>query len=128
LSAYYDTLAVKLVDALLEDIQLGLEVYQCLLYVKLLYLVQKNDFTMHQRRVMQVKLLGELYNYCIFESGVIFDCLYLIVSLGHPNGVATPAPVVDDEEYFVLPPKPLLSINLTSPEGTARMQMDPIHG
>lgn len=56
---------------------------------------------MHQRRVMQVKLLGELYNYCIFESHVVFDCLYLIVSMGHTNGVAAPAPVTDDDEYLL---------------------------
>lgn len=99
LATYYDTLGVKLVDALLEDIRVGLEVYSFLWqeFSFLTMYTQKNDFTMHQRRVMQVKLLGELYNYCIFEYVVIFDCLYSIISLGHPLGVAAPAAAEEDE-------------------------------
>jgi hypothetical protein len=48
---------------------------------------------------MQVKLLGELYNYRIFEHGVIFDCMHEIIELGHPHGVPSPVPSLDDEEY-----------------------------
>eukprot|EP01105_Mastigella_eilhardi_P015864 TRINITY_DN362_c3_g1_i2.p1 TRINITY_DN362_c3_g1~~TRINITY_DN362_c3_g1_i2.p1 ORF type:complete len:651 (-),score=218.64 TRINITY_DN362_c3_g1_i2:748-2700(-) len=68
LAVYHDALRVKLVDSLTEDIRVGLE---------------KNEIVMQQRRVMQVKLLGELYNYSMFEYPLIFDTLYLFVVFGH---------------------------------------------
>lgn len=37
-----------------------------------------------------MKYLGELYNYKMFDSTVIFDSLYRIITFGHENG--TPAP------------------------------------
>lgn len=36
-----------------------------------------------RKRLTAVKFLGELYNYRMVESGVIFDCLYSLVVLGH---------------------------------------------
>jgi regulator of nonsense transcripts 2 len=52
----------------LEHITLGLE---------------QNDFKFNQRRVAEVKYLGELYNFKMVDSPVIFDTLYRIVTFGH---------------------------------------------
>lgn len=50
------------VDGVLEDIRIGLEI---------------NHPKFNQRRVASVKYLGELYNYRVIESTIIFkvDCL-----------------------------------------------------
>lgn len=57
-----------IIDNLLEQITLGLE---------------QNDFKFNQRRVAEVKYLGELYNYKMVDSPVIFDTLYRMVTFGH---------------------------------------------
>ena len=59
--------AIRVVDAILEDIRLGLEI---------------NHPKFNQRRVSCVKFLGELYNYQLIESNVVFRVLYLLVSFG----------------------------------------------
>lgn len=56
------------VDNVLENITLGLET---------------NDFKNNQRRLAEVKYLGELYNYKMVDSPVIFDSLYRLVTFGH---------------------------------------------
>ena len=61
-----------IIDNLLEQITLGLE---------------QNDFKFNQRRVAEVKYLGELYNYKMVDSPVIFDTLYRIVTFGHCESV-----------------------------------------
>eukprot|EP00850_Spirogloea_muscicola_P006728 SM000032S12112 [mRNA] locus=s32:567211:573564:- [translate_table: standard] len=53
---------------LLEEVRLGLEV---------------NKYRMQQRRLTAMRFLGELYNYRLVDSGVIFDTLYLILFCGH---------------------------------------------
>eukprot|EP00898_Chlorokybus_atmophyticus_P007627 jgi/Chlat1/7866/Chrsp66S07293 len=68
LSRYHDTLGIKIVDAVLEELRVGLE----------------DTNRMHQqRRVALVKFLGELYNYRMIDSKLIFDMLYLVLSFGH---------------------------------------------
>lgn len=59
---------IGIVDNVLEQVALGLE---------------QNDFKFNQKRVAEVKYLGELYNYKIVDSPVIFDTLYRIVTFGH---------------------------------------------
>ena len=59
------------IDNLLENVTVGLE---------------QNDFKFNQRRLAEVKYLGELYNYKMVDSPVIFDTLYRIVTFGHPSG------------------------------------------
>ena len=54
-------------DAILEDIRLGLEI---------------NHPKFNQRRVSCIKFLGELYNYQQVESNVVFRVLYLLISFG----------------------------------------------
>ncbi|KAL6814227.1 armadillo-type protein [Trichoderma camerunense] len=61
---------VKVIDNVLESICFGLE---------------QNDFRFSQRRVAEVKYLGELYNYRMLEHPVIFDTMYKIVLFGY-NG------------------------------------------
>jgi regulator of nonsense transcripts 2 len=75
---------VCVVDNVLEDIRLGLEV---------------NTPRMNQRRVSMSKFLGELYNYQLVESNVIFQTLYSFLSFGwNPDG--TPTPLDPPESYF----------------------------
>ena len=65
---YHQDFVISIVDTLLEQITLGLE---------------QNDFKFNQRRLAEVKYLGELYNYKMVDSPVIFDMLYRIVTFGH---------------------------------------------
>ena len=76
------------IDNLLESITLGLE---------------QNDFKFNQRRLAEVKYLGELYNFKMVDSPVIFDTLYRIVTFGHPGGTPTPDksnPLDVPDDYF----------------------------
>ncbi|GBC04197.1 hypothetical protein RclHR1_05560017 [Rhizophagus clarus] len=75
LHRYHSDFGVALVDRVIEDIRIGLE---------------QNIFKHNQRRIATVKYLGELYNYRMVESAVIFEILYSIATLGHEFG--RPAP------------------------------------
>ncbi|GLJ39978.1 hypothetical protein SUGI_0817920 [Cryptomeria japonica] len=68
LSRYQEAFAVAVVDEVLEEIRLGLEL---------------NDYGMQQRRIAHMRFLGELYNYRLIDSSVIFDTLYLVLFFGH---------------------------------------------
>lgn len=68
---YHQDFVIGVVDNVLEQITLGLE---------------QNDFKFNQKRIAEVKYLGELYNYKMIDSPVIFDTLYRIVTFGHPDG------------------------------------------
>lgn len=72
---YHQNFAITVIDNVLENITLGLE---------------QNDFKFNQRRVAEVKYLGELYNYKMVDSTVIFDTLYRIVTFGHEGGTPQP--------------------------------------
>ncbi|RMZ79914.1 hypothetical protein DV738_g3068, partial [Chaetothyriales sp. CBS 135597] len=72
---YHQDFAISVIDNVLEYITLGLE---------------QNDFRFNQRRIAEVKYLGELYNYKMVDSTVIFDTLYRILTFGHEGG--RPAP------------------------------------
>ncbi|XP_071552083.1 regulator of nonsense transcripts 2 isoform X1 [Panulirus ornatus] len=67
LISHHDWVGPAVVDGILEDIRLGLEV---------------NHPKYNQRRVAAVKYLGELYNYRVIESTIIFKVLYLLISFG----------------------------------------------
>lgn len=45
--------------------------------------LELNDYGMQQRRIAHMRFLGELYNYELVDSSVIFDTLYLILVFGH---------------------------------------------
>ncbi|TPX58145.1 hypothetical protein SpCBS45565_g08073 [Spizellomyces sp. 'palustris'] len=72
LTRHHPEFGVAVVDSTLEEVRIGLE---------------QNIFTHNQRRIAVVKYLGELYNYRMVESPVIFDTLFLIVSFGHENNL-----------------------------------------
>ncbi|KAK9720823.1 MIF4G domain [Popillia japonica] len=67
LVSYQEEVGTRVVDGVLEDIRLGMEV---------------NLPKFNQRRVAQIKYLGELYNYRIVESADIFKVLYSLITFG----------------------------------------------
>ncbi|QQK42986.1 Nonsense-mediated mRNA decay factor (Upf2), putative [Penicillium digitatum] len=72
---YHQGFVIGIVDNVLEQVTLGLE---------------QNDFKFNQKRIAEIKYLGELYNYKMIDSPVIFDTLYRLITFGHEGG--TPAP------------------------------------
>lgn len=75
---YHQDFVISVIDNLLERITLGLE---------------QNDFKFNQERIADVKYLGELYNYKMVDSPVIFDTLYRIVTFGHEGGTPVPGKI-----------------------------------
>ncbi|KAL5000944.1 armadillo-type protein [Aspergillus recurvatus] len=75
---YHQGFVIEIVDNILEYITLGLE---------------QNDFKFNQKRIAEVKYLGELYNYKMIDSPVIFDTLYRIVTYGHEGGTPMPGKI-----------------------------------
>ncbi|KAI8891377.1 ARM repeat-containing protein [Backusella circina FSU 941] len=71
LNRYHSDFGVQIVDGVIEEIRIGLE---------------QNIFKHNQRRITVVKYLGELYNYRMIESPLIFDTLYSTVTFGHEFG------------------------------------------
>uniref|UniRef100_W5NFB8 Regulator of nonsense transcripts 2 n=2 Tax=Lepisosteus oculatus TaxID=7918 RepID=W5NFB8_LEPOC len=84
LVAYQEDVGIHVVDGVLEDIRLGMEV---------------NQPKFNQRRISSAKFLGELYNYRMVESAVIFRTLYSFISFGvNPDG--SPSPLDPPEHLF----------------------------
>lgn len=65
LAYYHEMLGIRVVDAIVEEIRVGMEI---------------NQADMNQRRVSAVKYLGELYNYRMVTSKVIFHTLYTLIT------------------------------------------------
>lgn len=85
---YHQDFVIGVVDNVLEQIILGLE---------------QNDFKFNQKRIAEVKYLGELYNYKMIDSPVIFDTLYRIVTFGHEGGTPIPGRMIMldlPDDYF----------------------------
>eukprot|EP00930_Biecheleria_cincta_P042854 TRINITY_DN29491_c0_g1_i1.p1 TRINITY_DN29491_c0_g1~~TRINITY_DN29491_c0_g1_i1.p1 ORF type:complete len:1230 (-),score=316.57 TRINITY_DN29491_c0_g1_i1:446-4135(-) len=70
LAKYRDGFVIDVIDSLFENIQVTLE---------------RNDFREMPLRVRQTKLLGELYNYRLIDSGLVFDSLYQFIGFGGPT-------------------------------------------
>lgn len=85
LAPYYEHVAIQVVDGVLEDIRLGMEV---------------NHPKFNQRRVSCAKYLGELYNYRLVESSVIFKTLYSFITFGVSYDDNTPSPLDPPEHLF----------------------------
>ncbi|XP_018602826.1 regulator of nonsense transcripts 2 isoform X2 [Scleropages formosus] len=84
LVAYQEDVGIHVVDSVLEDIRLGMEV---------------NQPKFNQRRISSAKFLGELYNYRMVESAVIFRTLFSFISFGvNPDG--SPSPLDPPEHLF----------------------------
>ncbi|OKO95182.1 Regulator of nonsense transcripts 2, partial [Penicillium subrubescens] len=87
---YHQGFVIGIVDNVLEQITLGLEL---------------NDFKFNQKRIAEVKYLGELYNYKMIDSPVIFDTLYRIITFGHESGTPVPgkiSPLDTPDDFFRL--------------------------
>jgi len=69
LGQYHSSLTVSLVDAVMEEITLGLET--------------PPDTGHYQQRVAVVRLLGELYNQRVFGAPVVFTTLHQLLAAGH---------------------------------------------
>lgn len=81
---FQEDLGVHTVDAVLEDIRLGMEI---------------NHPKFNQRRISSAKFLGELYNYRMVESAVVFRTLYSFLTFGvGPDGV--PGPLDPPDSLF----------------------------
>lgn len=65
---YHPAFVVAVIDSVLASVAIGLE---------------QNDFKYNQRRIAEVKYLGELYNYRMIDHPIIFDTLYRIMTFGH---------------------------------------------
>ncbi|KAF9983743.1 hypothetical protein BGZ75_004775 [Mortierella antarctica] len=75
LSRYHSDFSIAIVDSVVEEIKVGLE---------------QNNFRHNQKRIAVVKFLGELYNYRMVDSPLIFSTLEALVSTGHDQGRASP--------------------------------------
>ncbi|CAF4964143.1 unnamed protein product, partial [Rotaria sp. Silwood1] len=67
LSHFYDDVAIEVLDNVLDDIRSGLEI---------------NIPKFNQRRLCMIKYLGEMYNYRVVDSIIIFRTLYLLITYG----------------------------------------------
>eukprot|EP00927_Polykrikos_kofoidii_P066230 TRINITY_DN61869_c0_g1_i1.p1 TRINITY_DN61869_c0_g1~~TRINITY_DN61869_c0_g1_i1.p1 ORF type:complete len:1314 (+),score=281.66 TRINITY_DN61869_c0_g1_i1:502-3942(+) len=70
LAKYRDAFVIDVIDSLFENIQTSIE---------------RNDFREAPLRVRQIKLLGELYNYRLVDSSVVFDMMYHLIGFGGPT-------------------------------------------
>eukprot|EP00118_Oscarella_pearsei_P019223 m.203210 g.203210 ORF g.203210 m.203210 type:complete len:978 (+) comp39620_c2_seq3:1434-4367(+) len=84
LSDYQEDASLRVVDGVLEDIRWGLET---------------NLGRYNQRRISAFKYLGELYNYRMIDSSVIFRTLYTCLSFGH-NSDGSPSYLDPPSSYF----------------------------
>ncbi|XP_065640842.1 regulator of nonsense transcripts 2 isoform X1 [Hydra vulgaris] len=67
LAEYHEDLAICIIDGTLENIRLGMET---------------NIFRDNQRRICCMKYLGEMYNYQLVDSDIIFNTLYMLITFG----------------------------------------------
>ncbi|KAI1431578.1 MIF4G domain-containing protein [Xylaria sp. CBS 124048] len=65
---YHPSFVHEVIDNVLDAVTSGLE---------------QNDFKYNQRRIAEIKYLGELYNYRMLEHPVIFEVMYKILTFGH---------------------------------------------
>ncbi|KAH3911796.1 hypothetical protein HBI56_139140 [Parastagonospora nodorum] len=85
---YHQDFGISVIDDLLESITFGLEL---------------NDFKFNQRRIAEVKYLGELYIYRLVDSPLVFDTLYKLLNYGWEGGYARPGlynPLDQSDDYF----------------------------
>ncbi|KAM5348482.1 hypothetical protein ACJ41O_008306 [Fusarium nematophilum] len=84
---YHPAFVVKVIDNVIESLTFGLE---------------QNDYRFYQRRIAEVKYLGELYNYRMLEHPVIFDTMYKIMTFGY-GGPPVPGklnPLDPPDDFF----------------------------
>lgn len=113
LSCYHHEFTIKLVDNILEQIRIGLE---------------ENNYKHNQKQIALLRYLGELYNYKIIDTPVIFDTLYTLVIFGHdgrPHPCKfTPIDAPDDFFRIHLVCTLLNTCGLCFDRGSSRKKMD----
>lgn len=98
LAQFHDEFGVQVVDMLLESIRTLLELH---------------DSQYQQRLVMNIKYLGELYNYQLVDHAAIFSMLYTLITFGHhlkgtiPADAAAEDPLISDETITAKTPSVL---------------------
>lgn len=88
LSRFHGDFSVSIVDQVLENIRHSMEL---------------NIFKHNQQRIATIKYLGELYNYRMIDSRVIFDTLWSFVTFGHFEGRPWPdmvCPIDAPDDFF----------------------------
>ncbi|MCO5565609.1 hypothetical protein L7F22_019283 [Adiantum nelumboides] len=88
LQAYHFDFVVHVIDTVCEQIRVGMET---------------NIFKDNQRRVATVKYLGELYNYRLINTDIVFEQLWSLASFGHLHGRPLPgqvSPIDAPDDYF----------------------------
>ena len=85
LSQYHDWVGIRVVDAVLEDIRVGMEM---------------NQARFNQRRISMTKYVGELYNYRMVDSGVVFATLYSFISFGVNTEATVDGTNLDPPEHL----------------------------
>ncbi|KAK9868805.1 hypothetical protein WJX84_002149 [Apatococcus fuscideae] len=83
LSRYHPSLRTGVIDSLLEEVRSGME---------------EPHLGTYQRRMGHIVLLGEMYNYKLVDSRIIFDTLHLFLWYGNDN--AEEAAVLDPPSDF----------------------------
>ena len=73
LSKFRSNFVFDVIDEVLENFKYGLET---------------NNYRFNQFRVATVKYIGELYNYRMLDSKVVFDTLWSLVTFGHRKFLA----------------------------------------
>merc|ERR1719369_2604450 len=82
---YHEWIGPRVLDDVLEDVRLGLEM---------------NDLKYNQRRTATVRFLGELYNYRLADSSLIFKGLYSLITFGGTLDPYEPSPL-DPPEHMI---------------------------
>ncbi|KAE8260849.1 hypothetical protein A4X13_0g100 [Tilletia indica] len=88
LQTYHPDFVIEVLEQACEDVVTGLE---------------SNVFQFNQRRVAVVRYFGELYNYRLINSKMIFDQLWSFTTFGHPYGRPLPGqftPLDAPDDYF----------------------------
>ncbi|KAK0554209.1 mRNA decay protein [Tilletia horrida] len=75
LQTYHADFVIEVLEQICEEIVNGLE---------------SNVFQYSQRRVTVLRYLGELFNYRLINSKLLFDQLWILTTFGHPNGRPLP--------------------------------------
>ncbi|KAF2010357.1 ARM repeat-containing protein [Aaosphaeria arxii CBS 175.79] len=111
---YHRDFTVSVIDDVLESITFGLEL---------------NDFKFNQRRIAEVKYLGELYIYRMVDSPLIFDTLYKLLNYGYQGGYArldilNPLDLPDDYFRIRLVCNLLETCGMYYDKGAAKKKLD----
>lgn len=85
LSQYHDWVGIRVVDAVLEDNRVGMEM---------------NLARFNQRRISMAKYVGELYNYRMVDSAVVFAALYSFISFGVNTDATMDGTNLDPPEHL----------------------------